>query len=162
MDWTFTCWNITAPTPTSCTACTKRWGLWEVIRSRWGCEGIGLMNGISSTLVRVTRVVDALCSSSCEATTSGQSATHKTAFTWAWWHPALGLPASGTVNFWCLWATQIDGFLLRQSGRTKTKCVRHCWFPTPCLFFPLFLLMEFQLHLEPQCPAKRLLSFLWI
>ena len=47
----------------------RRWGLWELIRVRWGHEGGAPMNGISA-LLRVTRELASLCSAPSEDTRS--------------------------------------------------------------------------------------------
>lgn len=91
------------PSPSPCDG-IRKWGLLEMIRMRWGQEGIALMNGISA----LTKPQENLLSLSalCHMR-SWQSATKNRVLQQSW-NPDLGLPAPEVweMNFCCWQVTQ--------------------------------------------------------
>ena len=86
----FTCWN-SAP---QCGG-VGRWGLWEVVRMRWGREGRVLTSRFSA-LLRVMRehAFSAMWVQNQKPTTWKRALPR----TWLCWHLDLQLPASKTVR----------------------------------------------------------------
>ena len=75
----------------------RRWGLWEVIRMRWGPEDGVLMNGISA-LIGVTGELAALCHVRMWEGSCLQPWKRTLTRTQPCWHSDLRLPVSRTVR----------------------------------------------------------------